>query len=63
VYKKGGPSAAVEPTNQKVQGSSPSLCMAFKDTLPQTPHGAGSLWHWVHSFYICNVYTHKKAFG
>ena len=57
--QKGGPGAAVEPTvcNRKVPGSSPSLCTfvwgkawGLKTTLPQTPHSAGSLRHWVRPF-------------
>ena len=64
---KGGPGAAVEPTvcNRKVPGSSPSLCTFVRvrlgaiTTLPQTPHSAGSLRHWVRPLvsFICTDST------
>jgi len=63
---KGGPGAAVEPTvcNRKVPGSSPSLlhiCVGkaggLKTTLPQTPHSAGSLRHWVRPFFLKLIFV------
>ena len=65
-FSKGGPGAAVEPTvcNRKVPGSSTSLCTfvwvrlgGLKTTLPQTPHSAGSLRHWVRFFFDSRIFS------